>query len=74
MALGLGGTPGQPELTEVRRTPLPTPKGHDLQPVAARPDRLWITSKSKNTFLQDYRGADRLYKARWWVDPSAQSR
>ncbi|MBC6466303.1 hypothetical protein HKK74_12435 [Actinomadura alba] len=68
VALELGGTPAQPELTEVRRTPLPTPKGHDLQPVAARPDRLWITtdsgvyqySKSKNAFLQDYRGADRI--------------
>ncbi|WP_222721664.1 DUF6528 family protein [Actinomadura sp. HBU206391] len=133
VALELGGTPAQPELTEVRRTPLPTPKGHDLQPVASRPDRLWITtdsgvyqySKKKDAFLQDYRGADRIsvagvksvgddlrsgqvltaliqnknlctwctdtatlnrrkddlilhgaqiYKARWWVDPSTQSR
>jgi hypothetical protein len=44
VALRLGGTPAQPTLTEVRRTALPTPKGHDLQPVATDPDRFWINT------------------------------
>ncbi|GAA2070595.1 DUF6528 family protein [Actinomadura alba] len=68
VALRLGGTPARPELTEVRRARLPTPGGHDLHPVAATPDRLWITtesgvyqySASKGIFLRDYPGADRI--------------
>ncbi len=68
VALRLGGTAAQPTLTEVRRTTLPTPKGHDLQPVATNPDRLWVNtgtevyqySKAKDAFLQDYRGVDRI--------------
>ena len=68
VAYRLGGTPDAPTLTEVRRTALPTPYGHDLTPVAADPDRLWITtgsqvyqySVSADTFTQDYRGAKKI--------------
>lgn len=68
VALRVGGTPAAPTLTEVKRIELPTPGGHDLQPVAGRRDRLWITSgsqvyqysKSRNTFLQDYPDRERI--------------
>jgi hypothetical protein len=68
VALRIGGPPAAPELTEVRRTPLPTPNGHDLQPVAARPGRLWVAtggevyqySKALDMFLRDYPGADEI--------------
>jgi hypothetical protein len=71
VALRLGGTPARPSLTEVRRTRLPTPGGHDLHPVAAAPGRLWISTDSgvyqystaKNAFLREYRGAERISMA-----------
>lgn len=72
VALRLGGTPARPGLAEVRRTPLPGPEGHDLQPVAGRPGRLWVTtdggvyqySPASGGFLRDYRGAGRISVAR----------
>jgi hypothetical protein len=66
VALRVTGRPATPRLTEVRRTALPTPYGHDLQPVAADDDRLWVTTGSqvyqysyeRNAFLQDFPAAD----------------
>lgn len=71
LAYRLGGMPDAPTLTEVRRTALPTPYGHDLTPVAANPDRLWITTGSQvyqysineDTFTQDYRGANQISRS-----------
>lgn len=68
VALRVGGTDAQPTLTEDRRVALPTPDGHDLQPVAANRDRLWVStgskvyqySKSRNAFLENYPGARRI--------------
>lgn len=68
VALKVGGTPAAPTLTEVRRSELPTPWGHDLQPVASDSDRLWITTNSQvyqysigdDAFLQDYPAASKI--------------
>ncbi len=45
-AYRVGGTDADPTLTEAEefRTPLPTPYGHDLQPVYGDPRRMWITT------------------------------
>lgn len=68
VALRVEGRPDRPVLREVRRTALPSRNGHDLQPVATRPGRLWVTtdtgvyqySPSRDEFLQDYPGAERI--------------
>ncbi|HEY6740386.1 MAG TPA: DUF6528 family protein, partial [Actinopolymorphaceae bacterium] len=68
VGLVVGGTAAAPTVTEVRRSALPTPYGHDLQPVATDPDRLWLTTNAgvyqyaveDGTFHTDYRGADRI--------------
>jgi hypothetical protein len=65
VALRVGGTSAAPELTEVHRVSLPTYGGHDLDQVASRPDRLWVTtnshvyqySKSHDRFVRDFPGA-----------------
>jgi Family of unknown function (DUF6528) len=68
VALRVGGTPAAPVLTQVRTADLPTPDGHDLQPVARDPDRLWVSTDQevyqysirRSAFLQDYPGAGRI--------------
>jgi hypothetical protein len=68
VALRVSGTPAAPVLTQVSSATLPTPEGHDLQPVAGHPDRLWVTTDEevyqysirRAAFLQDYPGADRI--------------
>lgn len=68
VALKVGGTPAEPTLTEVKKTELPAPHGHDLQPVYGDTDRLWVTSgsrvyqymKSTNSFTADYPMAEKL--------------
>lgn len=62
VALEYGGTPANPTLTEVRATELPTPHGHDLQPVYGDSDAFWVTTgsqvyqyrKSTDTITTDY--------------------
>ncbi|WP_242705108.1 DUF6528 family protein [Streptomyces griseocarneus] len=46
VALRVGGTPGDPELSVDRRVELPTRGGHDLAPVLSTPGRLWVTTRS----------------------------
>ncbi len=46
VALRVGGTPADPELSVARRVALPTRGGHDLAPVLTRPGRLWVTTAS----------------------------
>lgn len=68
VALQVSGTPAAPVLTQVHSVALPTPEGHDLQPVASDPDRLWVStdeavyqySIERARFLQDFPGADRI--------------
>ncbi|MFD2081176.1 hypothetical protein SAMN05421678_104138 [Actinopolymorpha cephalotaxi] len=40
----VGGTPAAPTLTQLAAYNLPTNWGHDLGPVPADPDRLWLTT------------------------------
>jgi hypothetical protein len=47
VALAVGGTPAEPTVTEVRREPLPTTYGHDLQPVYGDTDRLWVSTNTR---------------------------
>lgn len=71
VALEVGGTPAAPTLTEVRRAELPTSGGHDLQPVAADPDRLWLTTSEavyqysieEDAFHSDFPGAETINRA-----------
>jgi hypothetical protein len=71
VALEVGGPPAAPTLREVRRTALPTPYGHDLQPVYGDIDRLWVSTgsrvymyvKSADSFTSDYPMADKLDRA-----------
>lgn len=71
VALAYGGTPANPTLTEVRATELPTPHGHDLQPVYGDHDAYWVTTgtqvyqyrTSTDTFTTDYPLADRLNRS-----------
>lgn len=44
VAIRVGGNAAQPRLTVLHRATLPSVDGHDLEPVAGRPDRLWITT------------------------------
>lgn len=68
VGLRVRGTAARPQLEEVRRTPLPTHGGHDLTPVHADPDRLWITtvagvyqySISRDEFLTRFPAAERI--------------
>ncbi|GAA1918305.1 DUF6528 family protein [Streptomyces durmitorensis] len=67
----VGGTRARPELTRRSSVGLPigtpgkTPGGHDLFPVAGRPDRLWVTTNASvfqydirgGVFVQDFAGA-----------------
>ncbi|MBK1788203.1 DUF6528 family protein [Prauserella cavernicola] len=65
VALRVGGTPAEPELTAERVVPLPSTGGHDLQPVPGRPHQLWVTTesevllfdKARGTFSRNYPGA-----------------
>jgi len=71
VGLRVGGTPAAPVLTKVRGATLPTNWGHDLQPVAGDPDRLWLTTGSQvyqysikqNAFLQDFPGVEAINRA-----------
>ncbi|WP_419995653.1 DUF6528 family protein [Streptomyces boninensis] len=62
VAYRIGGTRAAPTIKQVFSTPLPGPDGHDLFPVAGRPDRMWVTvngdifqySKRRKAFLQDF--------------------
>jgi hypothetical protein len=47
VALKVGGTDSSPSLEEVILKKLPTPLGHDLQPVYGNSDRLWVSTGSK---------------------------
>jgi hypothetical protein len=68
VGLRVGGTPAAPVLTKVRGATLSTNWGHDLQPVAGDPDRLWLTTGSQvyqysikqNAFLQDFPGVEAI--------------
>jgi len=44
VALDVGGSPADPELTAVRVVDLPDPDGHDLSAVADDVDQLWVTT------------------------------
>ncbi|MEU5052864.1 DUF6528 family protein [Streptomyces sp. NPDC021096] len=46
VALQVGGTPEEPELSVVRRVTLPSRGGHDLAPVLGSRGRLWVTTAS----------------------------
>lgn len=67
VGLTVGGTAAAPTLTPSVRHALPTPWGHDLQPVAGR-DRLWVSTGSRvyqldprtGVFHDDYRGAESI--------------
>jgi hypothetical protein len=66
VGLTVGGTSAAPTLTATKRYPLPTPGGHDLQPVPDDDNRLWVSSGSRvyqldvrtGEFHSDYRGAE----------------
>ncbi|CAG7644563.1 DUF6528 family protein [Paenibacillus allorhizosphaerae] len=68
--LNVCGTASDPELAEDsdRKIRLPSRWGHDLYPVYGDADKLWVTtnsavyqySKSANTFLTNYAGADEI--------------
>jgi hypothetical protein len=68
VAIRVSGTPAAPVLTMVHSSPLPTLEGHDLQPVAGNPDRLWVTTEEavyqysvkQALFLQNYPDADAI--------------
>lgn len=71
VGLRVSGTPAAPVLTKVRGSALPTPWGHDLQPVAGNPDRLWVTTGSQvyqysirdRAFVQDFPSAAGINQA-----------
>lgn len=65
VGLTVGGTAAEPTLTATTRYDLPTPWGHDLQPVPGADNRLWVSSGSRvyqldvrtGVFHTGYRGA-----------------
>lgn len=65
VGLTVGGTAAEPTLAAKTRYALPTPWGHDLQPVPGDDNRLWVTSGSHvyqldvrtGEFHSDYPGA-----------------
>jgi Family of unknown function (DUF6528) len=68
VGLRVGGTPAEPTLVPTTRYALPTPWGHDLQPVPGDDRRLWVSSGSHvyqldlrtGVFHSDYPGADTI--------------
>ncbi|GAB3427390.1 DUF6528 family protein [Flindersiella endophytica] len=71
VGLRLSGPASAPVVTKVRGAALPTNWGHDLQPVAVDPDRLWLTTGSQvyqysirqNAFLQDFLSVSAINQA-----------
>lgn len=62
VALRIAGTDAIPVVEEVDRIALPTRGGHDLQPVAGDPDRLWVsTGREVYQFVKSVRRFDPAY-------------
>lgn len=68
VGLTVGGTPAAPTLTASVRHTLPTPWGHDLQPMAGDRNRLWVSTGAHvyqldldgGRFHDDYPGAETI--------------
>jgi len=71
VALRVEGTDAAPVLCVAHKVALPTPHGHDLQPVWGDSDRLWISTgtrvyqyvKSANAFDSHYPGNETISRA-----------
>lgn len=68
VGLAVGGTSAEPELTAVTRFALPTPHGHDLQPIPCGDHLLWVTTDRhvyqldvrSGNFRANYKGAETI--------------
>ncbi|WJH36663.1 DUF6528 family protein [Paenibacillus sp. CC-CFT747] len=66
VSLSIEGSDSEPLIRETAKVPLPTPYGHDLQPVCGDDDRLWVSTGSRvyqfvfstGMFLTDFPGSE----------------